>query len=149
VQAARERAMAVRIRRRSVDGIPQASLADIAFLLLIFFIATTTFAIERGLPLLLPSARQSTVLEVEPEDVFRIEGHADGRVVADGETVPVGELAGRLRRRNAARREAGAGELIVLIETDPRADYSLMVDILDQVRSADSRRIALKLLGEG
>ena len=139
-----------RDRRRSRSAeIPQASLADLAFLLLIFFVASTTFALEQGLPLLLPSARQGAVLEVEPGDVVRIEEHADGRVVVDGGAVRVEDVAALLRRRNAARRAAGRDELVVLIETDARADYRLMVQVLDQVRQAGSRRVALKLLGGG
>jgi biopolymer transport protein ExbD len=141
--------MPVRIRRRHHTSIPQASLADIAFLLLIFFIACTTYAIERGLPLVLPSARYASVLEVEPSEVFRIEGRADGSVLADGRPVLTRDLAPALRQRNAERRAAGRDELIVVIETAPGADYGLMVEILDQVRLADSRRVALKQLGEG
>ncbi|HKK28077.1 MAG TPA: biopolymer transporter ExbD, partial [Gemmatimonadota bacterium] len=41
-------------RERVDDEIPTASLADIAFLLLIFFLTTTVFNEERGLPIVLP-----------------------------------------------------------------------------------------------
>ena len=34
--------------------IPTASLADISFLLLIFFLSTCMFALEEGIPLVLP-----------------------------------------------------------------------------------------------
>jgi biopolymer transport protein ExbD len=126
--------------------IPRASLADIAFLLLIFFIASTTFAIERGLPLVLPSARRAVALSVRPADVFRIQGRADGTVTANGKVVRIAELAPLLRAGNSSRRDAGREEYVVLIETDPQAEYRLMVDVLDQVRLADCRRVALKLL---
>jgi len=137
-------------RRRSADrGIPQASLADMAFLLLIFFIASTTFAIEYGLPLVLPSARDTAVVTVTPSEVFRVETRADGSVWADGAAVPARQIAVILQQRNAARRARGQEELVVVLETDPQAEYGLMVQVLDQVRLAGSRRIALKLRGGG
>lgn len=139
----------IRKQKRPANEIPQSSLADMAFLLLIFFIATTTFAVERGLPLILPSARESVALSVRPADVLRIEGHADGTVWVDEENVPIDRIADLVRQGNAARRAAGRDELVVLIETDPRAEYRLMLEILDQVRLADSRRVALKQLGGG
>jgi len=139
----------IRSRRGRLTEIPQASLADIAFLLLIFFLAVTTFTTEIGLPLVLPSARLSTILSVRPDEVFRIEGHADGTVVANGHPALVGDLAAVLRQTNQGRRASGHDEIVVLIETDPRAPYDTMVQILDQVRAADCRRIALKQLGGG
>lgn len=119
-----------------------------AFLLLIFFIATTTFAIEQGLPLLLPSAKRSAVLQLQPQDAFRIEGRADGRIVADGVEVQATALTAILRDRNAARRAHGQDEVVVVVETDARAPYAVMVTILDRVREADCRRVALKQRGE-
>lgn len=135
--------------RHRREEIPQSSLADIAFLLLVFFIASTTFAIERGLPLVLPSARRAVALTVRPADVFRIQSHADGTVTANGRALRLEELAPLLRAGNTSRRDAGQEEYVVLIETDPRAEYRLMVDVLDQVRLADCRRVALKLLEPG
>ena len=135
-----------RRRRRVVRDIPQASLPDIAFLLLIFFIAATVFGVEHGLPLVLPSARRSPRIAVEPSEVFRIQARADGSVVADGQRVALDRLSPLLVSRNAARVEQGRGELIVLVETDAEAPYELMVAVLDQVRAAGSRRVALRSL---
>jgi len=131
-------------RKRASDEIPQASLADMAFLLLIFFIATTTFTVEQGLPLLLPSATRSAVLRVQPRDLFRIEGFADGRIVAGGVPVEATALTAMLQGRNAERRTRGQDEVVVVIETEPRAPYAVMVTILDQVQQAGCRRVALK-----
>jgi biopolymer transport protein ExbD len=138
-----------RRRRRAATAIPQASLPDLAFLLLIFFITSTVFAVERGLPMLLPSARRSPTLSVEPSEVFRIQGFADGRVTADGRPVALGEIAPLLRARNQARRARGQPELVVIVQTHPQAEYETMVGILDQVRAADSRRVALQVMEGG
>ncbi|MGB9590400.1 MAG: ExbD/TolR family protein, partial [Candidatus Hydrothermia bacterium] len=51
-----------RKREREEEAeIPTASMADIAFLLIIFFMVTTVFAREKGLKLLLPERQAQTV----------------------------------------------------------------------------------------
>ena len=44
------------------NDIPTASMADIAFLLLIFFMATTIFKLEQGLPIALPRAEAGQIV---------------------------------------------------------------------------------------
>jgi biopolymer transport protein ExbD len=141
--------MRQRRRRRVFQGIPQASLPDVAFLLLIFFIASTVFTVEHGLPLVLPSARKSPRLSVEPSDVLRIQARPDGGILADGRPVQLPSLGPLLLARHEARGRSGQSELIVIVETHPDAPYQLMVSILDQVRAAGSRRVALRTLEEG
>ena len=135
-----------RKRRRVIDEIPLASLPDLAFLLLIFFITSSIFTVEHGLPLVLPSAKRSPRLSVEPHQVFRIQGFADGTIHVDGSPARLRDITATLRGRNDALRAEGRAELIVIIETHPDAPYALMVDILDQVRAANSRRVALQVL---
>jgi len=136
-------------RRRRREEIPASSLADIAFLLLIFFIATTTFAVEFGLPLVLPSAQRRAVLSVRPEDVFQIEIHADGRLLANGRPIDIADIASRIRELNGTRGSGGREEMVVIVETEPRAAYEQMIAVLDQVRESGARRVALKQLEAG
>jgi biopolymer transport protein ExbD len=134
-----------RSRRRQIQEIPQASLPDLAFLLLVFFITSMDFVVEQGLPLLLPSGRAAAVT-VEPSEVARIQVLPQGRVTLDGKPVVLSELGSRLRDANRNRTEQGLPEFIVLIETHPDAAYEATVGVLDQVRDSASRRISLQLL---
>ena len=137
-----------RKRPRRVQEIPQSSLSDLAFLLLIFFITSMDFTVEQGLPFVLPSAQRSVRLEVEPSEVFRVQVLQGGTVTVDGAIMPVEQIASLLQSRNAARRAAGEPELIVVIETHADAEYQMTVAILDQVKAADSRRVSLQMLQE-
>jgi len=137
-----------RKRPRRVQEIPQSSLSDLAFLLLIFFITSMDFAIEQGLPFVLPSAQRSVRIEVEPSEVFRVQVLQGSSVTVDGAIMPVDQIAPLLQSRNAQRRAAGEPELIVVIETHPDAEYQMTVGILDQVKAADSRRVSLQMLKE-
>ena len=130
----------IRTRSRPSDDIPAASMSDIAFLLLIFFLVTTIFAVEKGIPLILPG-QQSTTVKVKRKDILVVQAHANGSIVVDKEAVRLGDLRSLIERK-LARNE----KLIVVIETHPDSEYGLMVDILDELRLANARRISLKTM---
>jgi biopolymer transport protein ExbD len=107
----------------------------------VFFIVTTIFALEEGIPLILP-ARQSQVAKVKQKNIMEIKAYPDGSVVVEGENVGVGAI------RSIVERELSANDkLIVVIATHPDAEYGLMVDLLDEIKLANCRRISLKTLG--
>jgi biopolymer transport protein ExbD len=86
---------------------------------------------------------------VEPSEVVRIEALANGTVRLDETPTPVEAIGPLLQARNAERQGRGLAELIVIVETDPEASYELMVAVLDQIRAAGSRRVALRSLEAG
>jgi biopolymer transport protein ExbD len=126
-------------RKRESPEIPLVSTADVAFLLLIFFISSTVFSIDEGLPLILP-ARGSSVVKVSVKNVARIVVHQDGTVTLDKKVVPVDSIAGIVRGMIAAN-----DKLVVSLETDPRCRYGRMVRVLDQLKLANATRISLRL----
>jgi len=134
--------MRFRFRLRPSAGVPQASLPDIAFLLLIFFISTTIFDEEVGIPLVLPGAGSPRV-QVLRSNVIVIEGEASGEVRVDGEAVPLSRVHEIVRERLDQNPRA-----IVSIETARRAPYGVMIGVLDEVKKARAERISLRL-GEG
>jgi len=127
-------------KSRPTQEISAASMSDIAFLLLIFFLVTTIFALEEGIPLVLPG-KQSTNVKVKRKDILVIEAHANGAIVIDKNVVPLVNL-----RRLIELKMAANEKLIVVIESHPDSEYGLMVDILDELRLANARRISLKVM---
>ena len=61
-------------------------MSDIAFLLLIFFLVTTIFALEEGIPLVLPG-KQSTNVKVKRDNILVIQTLANGDIVVDKNVV--------------------------------------------------------------
>lgn len=117
-----------------------ASMADLGFLLLIFFIVTTVFAIEQGIPLVLPG-RDKPITTLKASDVLEIRAHADGSVEAGGVRVPASAV-----RRLVEARLARDPELVVVLATAPDASYGVMVNLLDQLKLARCPRISLRSL---
>ena len=133
----------IRIRRRPSlpSGIPAVTMSDVAFLLLIFFISTTVFDTETGIPLVLPPDKAAPI-SVSPEDLLVLRGYADGKIALNGESIRRTELAGAIRSLVQAR-----PELIVSIETERNASYEVMVELLDEVRKSTARRVSLGAFG--
>ncbi|MFV1986311.1 MAG: ExbD/TolR family protein [Gemmatimonadota bacterium] len=138
--------MAIMKRKQKVsDEIPTASMADIAFLLLVFFLTTTVFNEEKGLPIVLPE--QSEEQEVSPKNLIFFMIQPDGRVVVrrgeseQEQTISYNEVEGILRQELLAN-----PNLIAAVQTDPDAAYRHMINVLDEVKSAGAQRISLQEL---
>ena len=71
-------------KRRKVQ-VPVASMGDIAFLLIIFFLLLSEFAKERDLPIDLPASAK--VEKVEEVVAARVAIDADGAIYFDGDRV--------------------------------------------------------------
>ena len=129
----------------------ESSMSDVAFLLLVFFIVSTTFP-EIGLPLILPS-KSGNVQQVKRDNVMQIVTARSGAyfIDIDTEPTPLSGLKGLVRERLTDNEN-----LILSLETHPDAPYGSMVDALDEVTLAyeelaaanirREHRISLKML---
>lgn len=82
----------MKLKRSNIsDEIPTASMADIAFLLIIYFMVTTTFAATRGLDFSLPK-EEDTPPMVEKEEAVLIEIQAGGVLIVDQKPMQLGEI---------------------------------------------------------
>ena len=127
------------------DEIPTSSMADIAFLLLIFFLVTTVFEDEKGLPIVLPE-REAEQVEVSQKNIIHFLIQEDGSVrIRRGEStaeqiVAAGEIEAIMRQ------EIGQNpDIIAAVKTAPEAPYRYMVSVLDELQQAASQRISLQL----
>ncbi len=114
-------------------------MSDLAFLLLVFFVVTTTFAVEEGIPLVLPGKAATAPTRVDASDVLEIRALAGGRVEVSGQPVRLSAVRSLIEQRMRAN-----PELVVLLTTQRNAEYGLMVDLLDEIKLANCRRISLK-----
>lgn len=137
--------------RISADMVGESSMSDVAFLLLIFFIVSTTFP-EVGLPMILPS-KAGDVKQVKRDNVMQIVTARSGAyfIDVDTEPTPLYELRGIVRQRLTDNKN-----LILSLETHPDAPYGSMINALDEVTLAYNElaaanikrehRISLKML---
>ena len=135
-----------RSKRSLAAVIPTASMADIAFLLIIFFMVTTAFSLDRT-PMELPETEQqeqtakgAAIISITEDETIRFsEGKEDARQV-DG----IGGLAEAIRRVTAANRLHP-----FIIKADRRVKYRVIDQVLEQLRSAGAEDVTLLSRGEG
>ena len=115
----------MRVRRTDPDAsIPTSSMADIAFLLIIFFMVTAVFSATKGLVMTLPTDDSDPPI-VDPDPAVYIHVEA-GRVVVDCREMEVGEIPGYLAPKLARNPNKP-----VILYTDPDAAYRSMVRVYD------------------
>ncbi len=130
--------MNIKKKSRVDTTIQGSSMSDVAFLLLIFFLVTTIFNMEKGLSLVLPNS-ESAPKPIAKENILEIKIDAAGIVTLDGEQVAIPSIRDRVTKRILEN-----DKTICVIETSPRSYYKYMVDVLDEIKLADARKITLR-----
>jgi biopolymer transport protein ExbD len=132
--------MAVQFRRKkgTVDDISTASMADIAFLLLIFFLVSTIFSQELGLPMQLPGQASETA-RVSQKNILNIEIQANNLVTINGVPFGIPSIEGEVRRRILENEN-----LICQLKVHPDSFYETMVNVLDELQLAEAKKISIK-----
>jgi biopolymer transport protein ExbD len=125
-------------RNRESGEIDGSSLADIAFLLLIFFLVVTTIDVDTGIGLVLPPIPD----DIEPPPVrernlMNILVNAQGMVLIDEEPAAIAQVRERVMRFVDNRGvdpnlSDSPDDAIVSIKTDRRTPYNVYIDMLDQ-----------------
>jgi biopolymer transport protein ExbD len=110
-------------------------MLDIVFIMLIFFIVTTSFVKESGVTVSSPSAE--TASQQENANIF-IAITETGEVWIDRRPVDP-----RAVRAIVARMHADNPEGSVIIQSDEEASTRMLVDVMDQVRLAGIEAIAI------
>jgi len=122
-------------KNRVLATIPSVSMGDIAFLLLIFFMATTIFKFEEGLEVRLPRAETS---QTQKKDrVLHVWIDRESRVCINDRFVALGEVEEIVKREIVAR-----PDLVVAFNADDRAPYSAVSDVLEELKDANAVRVS-------
>lgn len=132
-------------KQKVSDEVPTSSTADIAFLLLIFFLVTTTFPKDKGLAIVLPEPGEEA--QVSQRNILHLIIQPTGVVdVRRGESQQVQQMRPQ-EIEGLWRQEVAANEnLIAAVKTHPDAAYEYMVDVLDALHAANAQRISLQVL---
>ncbi|MDX1568257.1 MAG: biopolymer transporter ExbD [Longimicrobiales bacterium] len=129
------------------DEISTAGLADIVFLLLIFFLVTTVFPKDRGLAIVLPE--QAEEVQVSQRNILHLLVQPTGAVtVRRGESQQEQQMRPDDIEQLWRQEVANNPQLIAAVKTAPSAPYRFMVDVLDALHRAGAERISLQILEE-
>ena len=123
-----------RKRKGALGEITMASTSDIAFLLLIFFIVTTTFVEETGVEVDKPQAASSVNLEINS---VLLAITAKGEVVYGGQEIGVGGV------QTVVKRMLEKEELPVIVQADQSVPSGLLVRVIDEAKLGGAAKVSL------
>ena len=119
-------------KRSRAPAVQMASLMDIVFLLLCFFVTSSVFSQwETEISIALPTAKSSTVPGRMPGEII-LNVAADGNVTVNGQKLSLAEVTERLTR--IAKLYPGQP---VVIRADKATKYEALVSVIDACRTAD------------
>ena len=122
---------------RSVD-IPTASQADLAFLLLLFFLVSTIIDVDTGIGLTLPEyIEDPETVEVPKDRMAAVLINENGDVLVDGNPTSIFQVKNNLKPRIVSKIELPSNKkLIISVKTDRKTNYNAYIQALDQIKQA-------------
>ncbi len=109
-------------------------MLDVVFIMLIFFIVTTSFVSEIGVDVNRPSNQPKQEQKISEVIAIRIE--KTGKIVIQGRTIDIRAVRANIESSLAAKADAP-----VVIVADREADAGLLVRVIDQARVAGAETV--------
>jgi biopolymer transport protein ExbD len=133
----------VKIARRALPAeIPTSSMADVAFLLIIFFLVASFYSVTRGIQFSLPR-HDEAALTAEPEAAVLIEIAGNGALTVDSRPLALSEVTGYLRPKLVQNPSKP-----VILRTALEAPYSAMTDVFDELRQVGVQNVVIPTQAE-
>ena len=137
-------------KRREVDEINSSSMADIAFLLLVFFLVTTTIDPGEGLTMVLPPY-EADQLNKDADEIVKILVQASGQVLFDGEIMSIEQIEETSKNKvqefqithPGLGKDGKLKQPIFVVINDPKAQYQTFLKVLDQLKLAECKKISV------
>lgn len=124
-------------KSKAASEIPSSSLADMAFLLLIFFMVTTTFRKEEDRDVVFPEAEATEKLEQPRKDILHVYVEADGSIYINDQlysTDQVSNVIAPMYAENTA--------MVVMLRSDRDVSYLQIDQILEELQAAGAVRVS-------
>jgi biopolymer transport protein ExbD len=135
--------MLLRKREREEAEIPGSSLADIAFLLLIFFLLVTHINVDTGIGLVLPPKpkKNQPPPKIKKRNLMNILVNANGQVLINDSPTPVSQIKNKVKKFvNNNGKDPNLSEspqdAVISIKGSRKTTYDTYIEMFDQVIGA-------------
>tara|TARA_B110000438_G_C15754246_1_gene624372 strand:+ start:787 stop:1191 length:405 start_codon:yes stop_codon:yes gene_type:complete len=128
--------MIVKPRRPAMQEVNSSSMSDIAFLLLVFFLVTTTISLDKGISLILPA--EGNELEVNKSNIVNVLINDQGKVLLDDKPTQIKDI-----KRKAIDKIKINEKIIFSVLTTKRTKYKHYILVLDQLKQAGATKISI------
>ena len=129
----------IKSKKLQEANIPTSSMADIAFLLLLFFLVATVIDVDTGIALTLPEISNIPPQPVSDDRMAAILINENNEVLMDKVRINVNQIKDILKPRLKQKiDQPKEKKLIVSVKTDRQTNYSTFISALDQIKGAYS-----------
>lgn len=129
-------AMKLRVYRSNAE-VPTASMADIAFLLIIFFMLTAVYSTTRGLEFAFPKD-DPTQTNVQPEEAIHIKILGVDQFVVDKSPMTMEQMGAYIQAKMVV-----VPDKPVIIQTMAEVPYYVMIDVFDLLKQLEVKNISI------
>ena len=119
-----------------MQEINSSSMSDIAFLLLVFFLVTTTISMDKGISLILPA--DGNELEVNRKNITSILVNDKGKVLMDDQPIKISQI-----KSKALKKIASNNNIIFSVTTHKNTKFDDYILVLDQLKQANATKISI------
>lgn len=133
-------------KKRKIPEIPSGAMADIAFLLLIFFLVTTTIEADKGIRRKLPPIPEDEeviTVKANMRNVLFVKVNRNDQILAGGEVTPIEELkdlciafVDNANRSKSLKWSISPQEAIVSLQNDVGTSYNMYIQVQNEVAAA-------------
>lgn len=123
-------------KSKAASEIPSSSLADMAFLLLIFFMVSTTFRKEQPRDVTFPEAEATRKLDEPRKNVLHVFVERDGQVFINDQNVPMAQVNQIVQPLYEDNRE-----LVIVLRADSDAPYQFVDAVQKELQEANAVRV--------
>lgn len=123
-------------RRKVAPEIFTGSMADVTFLLIIYFMVTMAFSATKGLDFAVPK-EDTTQVQLEREEAIEVKVTPQGTYMVDGRPLPLSGFADYLKGKIVPGKLVEGKPVIekpVILRPDLQASYGAMMDAFDELR---------------
>ncbi|MEX2582048.1 MAG: biopolymer transporter ExbD, partial [Gemmatimonadota bacterium] len=124
-------------KSKVASEIPDSSLADIAFLLLIFFMVTTVFRQESPREIEQPEADATQTVDEKRKNIMHLWVERDGSIYINDASVPMANVSGIAQQMF----EETDRQLVVAIRSDREVSYGVINQITEELRDGGALRV--------
>ena len=124
-------------KSKASSEVPSSSLADIAFLLLIFFMVTTVFQADRDRPIEWPEATAAEKIDEKQKNILMIWMERDGTVFMNDQPYPMDDVHTVVAPLYAASERA----LVISVRGDREVPYRFMDQLQQELVAAGVVRV--------
>jgi biopolymer transport protein ExbD len=131
-------------KSKAASEIPSSSLADIAFLLLIFFMVTTVFRTDKERPIEWAAAEATKKIDEKVKNILNVWVERDGSILINDQPIPMEDVSEIVRPLYAASDQ----HLVISIRGDRETPYTYIDAVQKEMVAAGVVRVVFATMLE-